>query len=79
MNKPYLAYTIWNNKTDELVILDGTAEECAEAMGMTVATFRSIMTKVKQGLIKKWTIKKRRTKPISYRTKLRRAKREQAD
>ena len=79
MPKYIMVYSIWNNKNDELIILDGTAEECAEAMGMTESTFRSIMTKVKQGTIKKWTIKQRRTKPISYRTKLRRAKREQAD
>ena len=72
--KPYIAYTIWDNKTDELVILDGSGRECAEAMGMSYATFRSILTKVRQGKDKKWTIKQRRKRRISQTTKYRRAK-----
>ena len=48
-------YTAWNNKTDELVILDGTSKECAEAMGVTLGTFYSYLCKSKQGVIR-WDI-----------------------
>ena len=52
-------YSIWNNKNDELVILDGTSKECAEAMGMGESCFRSTLSKVSNGRIKKWTVKQR--------------------
>lgn len=48
-------YTVWNNKTDELLILDGTSKECAEAMGVTLGTFYSYLCKSKQGVIR-WDI-----------------------
>lgn len=48
-------YTVWNNKTDELVILDGTSKECAEAMGITIQSFYSYLCKSKKGIIR-WTI-----------------------
>lgn len=48
-------YTVWNNKTDELVILDGTSKECAEAMGVTLDTFYSYLCKSKKGVIR-WDI-----------------------
>lgn len=51
-------YTVYNNKTDTPVIIDGTAEECAKAMGMTLATFYPTVTRVKSGKIKKWHIDK---------------------
>lgn len=70
----YYVYSIWNNKNDELVILDGTAEECAEAMGMGESCFRSTLSKASRGLVKKWTIKKRRIRKESERTYYRRKK-----
>ena len=42
-------YTVWNNKTDELVILDGTSKECAKAMGITIQSFYSYLCKSKKG------------------------------
>ena len=29
----FAVYTVWNNRTDELIICDGTAKECAEGYG----------------------------------------------
>ncbi len=49
-------YTIYNNKTDMPVIIDGTARECAKAMGMTLSSFRSAVTHAKTGKVKKWHI-----------------------
>jgi hypothetical protein len=54
-----MVYSIWNNKTDELVILDGTAKECAKMMGMGEGCFRSTISKVRSGKVKKWTVKQR--------------------
>lgn len=59
MPKYIMVYSIWNNKTDELVILDGTAKECANMMGMSESCFRSTLSKVKDGSVKKWTVKQR--------------------
>lgn len=58
--KNYTLYSIWNNKNDEVIIIDGTAKECAYALGTSEETFRSIAIKVKQGVIKKWTIQTRK-------------------
>ncbi|MBO7240216.1 MAG: hypothetical protein J6V23_07020 [Bacteroidaceae bacterium] len=41
------------------VIIDGTAEECAEAMGITLKSFYSAVTHAKTGKIKKWYIEVR--------------------
>ena len=52
----FAVYTVWNNRTDELVICDGTATKCAAAMGITVGSFFSIITGTKNGRYSKWTI-----------------------
>ena len=33
--KPKYLYSVWRNRDDKLLILDGNAEECAQVMGMT--------------------------------------------
>ena len=52
-------YSVWNNYTDELIILDGTARQCADAMGISFKSFHSTRTRLKQGILKKWTIETR--------------------
>ena len=37
--KSAVRYTVYDNKTDLPVIVYGTAEECARAMGVNVKTF----------------------------------------
>lgn len=49
-------YSVWNNYTDELVVLDGNAKRAAEAMGVKMITFYSTVTHSKQGRVKKWHI-----------------------
>ena len=39
MNRWKKLYTVYDNKTDFPVIVDGTSEECARAMGITLSTF----------------------------------------
>ena len=55
---PHVRYTVWDNRTDELVILDGTARECAEAMKVKISTFYSLVTWTESGRNKKWHIEK---------------------
>ena len=55
----YKLYTIYNNKTDMPVIIDGTAEQCAKAMGMKLCSFYPAVTLAKTGKIKKWYIEVR--------------------
>jgi hypothetical protein len=52
-------YSVWNNETDEVVIIDGNCVECAKAMGISPKSFHAIMMKSMQGKIKKWTFEKR--------------------
>ena len=49
-------YTVYNNNTDELVILDGTREECAKAMGINYDTFHTVQWHFKHGHKTKWAI-----------------------
>ena len=58
-NKQVL-YSVWNNFTDEVVIIDGNYIECANAMGISVNSFYSLVSRAKHGKSKKWTIEKKR-------------------
>ena len=62
-------YSVWDNKRDELVYLDGTSKECAFAMGITVETFYSYLSKTKKGIVKRWTIKETQKKARKKRAK----------
>lgn len=57
--REFIVYTVYNNKTDRPVIVDGTARECAAAMGVSLATFYCIVCRVRKGELKKWYIKSR--------------------
>lgn len=50
-------YTVYDNKTDMPVIVDGTARECAEAMKLkSLNSFYAAYNNHKKGKAKKWTI-----------------------
>ena len=57
-NHTYL-YTLYRNKDDKLLILDGRGYECAEAMGISYQWFYKLMCK-KGGRNSKWTVTRRR-------------------
>lgn len=48
-------YTVWLSKTDQIVAT-GTAEECAEQLGMTKASFYSLVWRAREGMRKKYTV-----------------------
>lgn len=63
--KPSKLYTVYNNKTDFPVIVDGTAAECAAAMGLkTVGNFFNTVVRARNGYLKKWTILCRKRKEV---------------
>lgn len=50
-------YTVYDNKTDFPVVVDGTSEECARAMGIAFRTFQSYVSLAKKGKQpKRWEI-----------------------
>ena len=53
-------YTVYDNRTDELVCLDATAEQAAKAMGMKKSSFAPQVRRCETGECKKWTIIKRK-------------------
>ena len=52
-------FSVWNNFTDEVVIIDGNYIECANAMGVSVKSFYTLVSKASRGKMKKWTIEKK--------------------
>ena len=53
-------YSVWLNSDDRLLILDGTAEQCAEEMGVAVNAFYKYVGDPKYQ--QKFTIRKTQTK-----------------
>ena len=55
----HYCYTVYDRRTDFPLIIGGTAEECAAAMGITMGSFHTIYTKLKNGnkrATRKWEI-----------------------
>ena len=55
-------YTVYDNRTDMPVIIDGTAEEAARAMGIVPASFRGIVSRTWSGYNKRWYVEARSIK-----------------
>ncbi len=54
---PISRYTVYDNRTDALVIVDGTSRQAAAAMGLTLGSFYSAVTRARQGKRRRWHIK----------------------
>lgn len=54
-----IVYSVWDNRTDMPVIIDGEARACAKAMNLSMSSFYSTVTKARNGIVKRWTIKSR--------------------
>lgn len=57
-SRRFCVYTVYENKTDRLVCLDAEAQEAAEAMGISLSSFHSTFSRMKNGTHKKWHIMK---------------------
>ena len=51
-----VVYTVYDNKTDEIVCFELTADEAAKTIGMTANSFRSTCVRTEKGINKRWTI-----------------------
>lgn len=54
--KTYCVYSVYDTKTTLPVIIDGTAEECANVMNIKIASFYSAIDRQKKGLLRGWEI-----------------------
>ena len=57
--KKHFTYTVYDRRTDMPVIISGTAMECAAVMGITLGSFRTIYSKLKnerEQATQKWEI-----------------------
>ena len=57
--KTYKLYTVYDNRTDMPVIVDGRAKECAKVMGMTLKSFYPAVTRSNKKYVKRWYIESR--------------------
>lgn len=55
----FCRYTVYDNRTDFPIIVDGTAVECASALGRSRDSFYCLVTRVQQGKNKRYTILRR--------------------
>ena len=59
VRKKHCTYTVYDRRTDMPLVIGGTARECAAAMGVSLGSFHTIYTKLKNGSRKatrKWEI-----------------------
>ena len=55
-SKRRLLYTVYNNRTDFPVIVDGTKQEAIKAMGVSPKSFDGTISKARKGENRKWTV-----------------------
>lgn len=55
-HKPRYLYSVWRNSDDRLMILDGTADECAKVMNISRQTFYKLICW--GGTNESWTVLK---------------------
>jgi hypothetical protein len=60
---PTVLYSIWRNEDDALLILDGTADECCELLGISHRTFLERLSRTK-GNQEKYTIRKAKREDV---------------
>lgn len=47
-------WSVWNNKTDELICCDMPSKKCAERLGMTYDSFRRNLNRFRKGQYRKY-------------------------
>ena len=52
----YSLYTVYDNRTDEPIVIDGTIEECVKKMGIRENSFYSTLWHIRRGDKTRWSI-----------------------
>ena len=55
----FCCYTVYDNKTDFPIVVDGTADECARALNRSKNSFYSLVSRVLKGENKRYSILRR--------------------
>ena len=55
MGRHEAEYIVYDNNNGDEIIAIWTIKECAEQLGKKCTTMRTMMTKAKQGILKKYT------------------------
>lgn len=55
----FCRYTIYDNRTDFPIMVDGTADECARALNRSRNSFYCLVSRVQKGRNKRYTILRR--------------------
>ncbi len=51
--REFCRYSVYESKTDNPIIIDGTAVQCAKVLGMTQNSFYSFVSKCRKGKVRK--------------------------
>mgnify|MGYP003445384615 CR=1 FL=1 len=57
--RAFCVYTVYDNRTDLPVIIDGDAKAAAAAMGLKLGCFYAAVVNARTGRVKRWHIEKR--------------------
>ena len=49
-------YTVYDNRTDFPIVVDGTADECARALNRSKGSFYCLVSRVHKGMNKRYAI-----------------------
>ncbi len=52
-------YSVYDNRTDDPIIIDGTADQCAKALKRSVNSFYCMVGRVRKGKNKRYTVLQR--------------------
>ena len=55
----YIRYSVYDNRTDMPIIIDGTAAECAKALNRSKNCFYCMVNRVSKGTNKRYSVMKR--------------------
>ena len=55
----FCMYSIYDNKTDFPIVIDGTAQECARALKRSVNSFYCLVNRVRKGKNKRYAVLRR--------------------
>ena len=55
-SRNFCVYSVYDAKTTLPVIIDGSAAECARAMGIKLSSFYYAVYRFRKGLLKRWEI-----------------------